>query len=725
MQQLTQKLKKGQIEIRDVSLPMIPPGHVLVRNHYSLISAGTESSTVATARKSLLGKARARPQQAKQVFDVLRTQGPVQTYRTVIKKLDAYSPLGYSCAGEVVQMADDVREFHVGDLVACAGNTASHAEYVSVPVNLAVKLAKDTDMRTAAFNALGAIAMQGVRRADLNLGESCAIIGLGLIGQLTGMMLKSAGIQVIGIDIDAETVKRTATTVCDAAFTRGTAGLAEKIDHMTQGLGVDSVIITAGTSSLDPVNFAGRICRKRGSVVIVGAVPTGFERDPDYYRKELDLRMSCSYGPGRYDPNFEEKGIDYPAAYVRWTEKRNMQSFHKLIESGKIDVANLITHEFAFEKAADAYELILGRTEPYFGVVLSYDLEKASDLSTVKDLPKAAATTKGVSFIGAGSYAQSFLLPNIGKMDGLNLRGAVTNSGTTSQRVADQYGFDYCSDDPSKVFADEDTATVFIATRHDTHAPYVLDGLKAGKNVYVEKPICLTSQELQDISAAYQNSDKHLMVGFNRRFAPHVQKVKASLGTTPMSVTYRVNAGNIPAESWIQDMDVGGGRIIGEGCHFIDLITFLTGSLPVRVYASAMRSAANTEDTVSINIEYANGSIGTVHYFANGAKSLAKEYIEIFQDGTSHVIDDFKTTTSYRSGGKPNVEKSAIQNKGQSEMVSQFMARVNEGGESLIPFAEIYGVAAATLAAVASLRHHMPVQINEMMGHTDESASKS
>jgi polar amino acid transport system substrate-binding protein len=479
-------------------------------------------------------------------------------------------------------------------------------------------------------------------------------------------------------------------------------------------LGVDSVIITAGTSSLDPVNFAGRICRKRGSVIIVGAVPTGFERDPDYYRKELDLRMSCSYGPGRYDPNFEDKGIDYPAAYVRWTEKRNMQSFHKLIENENIDVAGLITHEFEFEKAAEAYELILGRTEPYFGVLLSYDIEKPSALSEVKDPPKAAAANNGVSFIGAGSYAQSFLLPNIGKIDSLNLRGAVTNSGTTSQRVADQYDFDYCSDDPSKVFADAETSTVFIATRHDTHASYVLDGLKAGKNVYVEKPLCLTTEELQDIADAYKGSDKHLMVGFNRRFAPHVQNVKGALGSTPMSVTYRVNAGNIPADSWIQDMEVGGGRIIGEGCHFIDLITFLTGSLPTRVYASSMRGASGTEDTVSINIEYENGSIGTVHYFANGAKSLSKEYIEIFQDGTSHVIDDFKVTSSYRSGGKPDVEKSAIQNKGQTEMVTQFINRVNEGGEPLIPFSEIYGVAAATLAAVASLRHHMPVQINEL-----------
>ena len=715
MQQLTQSLKKGQIEIREVSLPMIPRGHILVRNHYSLISAGTESSTVATARKSMLGKARARPQQAKQVFDVLRTQGPIHTYRTVMKKLDAYSPLGYSCAGEIVSMADDVKDFHVGDLVACAGGTASHGEYVSVPINLSVKLPRDTDMRTAAFNALGAIAMQGIRRANLNLGESCAVIGLGLIGQLTSLMLKSSGVQVFGVDIDSNTVKRTMDHICDAAFTRNTPGLAEKIDFMTQGLGVDAVIITAGTSSLDPVNFAGRICRKRGSVVVVGAVPTGFEREPDYYRKELDLRMSCSYGPGRYDPNFEDKGIDYPAAYVRWTENRNMQSFHKLIENKSIDVASLITHEFAFENVAAAYELILGRTEPYFGVLLSYDVDKPSSLSRIKEQPKAAADNNGVSFIGAGSYAQSYLLPNIRKINSVNLRGVVTNSGTTSQRVADQYDFDYCGDDPAKVFSDEGTSTVFIATRHNTHALYVLEGLKAGKNVYVEKPLCLTAQELQDIAAAHMDSDKHLMVGFNRRFSPHVVKVKNALSSTPMSIIYRVNAGKIPAESWIQDMDVGGGRIIGEGCHFIDLIIFLTASLPTRIYASSMQSVSATEDTITITIEFENGSIGTVHYFSNGDKSLAKEYIEIFQDGTSHVIDDFKVTSSYRSSRRPDVAKSAIQNKGQTEMMTQFVSRVEKGGEALIPFPQIYAVAATSLAAVASLRHHLPVNINSIV----------
>lgn len=713
MQQLTQKLKKGQIEIRDVPLPMLPPGHIMVRNHYSLISAGTESSTVATARKSLLGKARARPQQAKQVIDVLRSQGPVQTYRTVVKKLDAYSPLGYSCAGEVVETAADVRDFHVGDLVACAGITASHAEYVAIPVNLAVRLAPTADLQAAAFNALGAIAMQGVRRAGLSLGESCAVIGLGLIGQLTGMMLKASGVSVYGIDIDAVTVDATGKHVCDHAWTRNTDGLAEKIDELTGGLGVDSVIVTAGTSSLDPVNFAGRLCRKRGSVVIVGAVPTGFDRDPYYYRKELDLRMSCSYGPGRYDPNFEEKGIDYPAAYVRWTEKRNMEAFHQLIETGQIDVAGLITHRFEFEKAADAYELILGRTEPYFGVLLAYDTSKPVETSGSRDLPKPAASGPGVSFIGAGSYAQSFLLPNIGKAKGVNLRGVVTNSGTTSQRVTDQYDFDFSGDDPQAVLDDADTSTVFIATRHDTHGPYVAKALAAGKHVYVEKPLCLTLDELAEISSAYAEVDRHLMVGFNRRFAPHIKTVKAKLSAdTPMAVTYRVNAGSIPGDSWIQDTEVGGGRIIGEGCHFIDLITHLTGSLPVRVYSSAMRTGSNLEDNVSINIEFANGSIGTVHYFANGGKSMPKEYIEIHQDGCSHVIDDFKSLQTFRGGSAGKAEKSAIQNKGQAEMVEQFVSRVISGSEPLIPFYQLHAVMAATIGAVASLRNHAPVEIN-------------
>ena len=714
MRQLTQKLKKGKIEIRDVPLPALAAGCILVRNHYSLISAGTEGSTVATARLSLIGKAKARPQQAKQVIEVLRSQGPLQTYRTVTKKLDAYSPLGYSCAGEVIGLGEGVREFHIGDRVACAGNTASHAEIVAIPVNLAVKLAPDADLKFAAFNALGAIAMQGVRRAEMAIGETCVVIGLGLIGQLTGMLLRASGVRVIGIDVDPAAVKSAKKQACDHAWGRKTPGLSKKIDQLTGGIGVDAVIIAAGTSSLDPINFAGELCRKRGKVIILGAVPTGFDRDPHYYRKELDLRMSCSYGPGRYDLNYEEKGIDYPSAYVRWTEKRNMESFQRLIENEQLAMGGLVTHVFGFEKAADAYEMILSKSEPFLGMLLEYDIDEAAQAKPRIEVNSTQSDEKnGLSFIGAGSYAQSFLLPNLAKEKGFSKRGVATNSGTTSRRVADQYGFNFCTDKPEEILADEQTSTVFIATRHDTHADFVLKGIRADKHVYVEKPLCLTSDELVEIEKAYKKTKgkRQLMVGFNRRFAPLATKIKSVLSDSPMSVVYRINAGAIPMDSWIQDMEVGGGRIIGEACHFIDLITYFTGSKPVQIYASALGNAGEAEDNVTITLEFENGSVGTVHYLANGAKSLSKEYIEVFQNECSYVIDDFRSSTWHTGGGKPTTHKGMAQNKGQAEMVSQFMSRVRSGGEPLIPFGEIYAVTAATLAAVASLRNHMPVKI--------------
>ncbi|MGB7327418.1 MAG: zinc-binding dehydrogenase, partial [Rubripirellula sp.] len=356
MQQLTQQLKTGVTKILEVPVPQVGPGQVLVRNHFSLISAGTEGSTVKAARKSLIGKAKERPQQVKQVIDVLKSQGPVQTYRAVMKKLEAYSPLGYSTAGEVIEVGTDVTEFSVGDHVACAGLTANHAEIIPVPVNLCVKLDAGADLGAAAYNTLGAIAMQGVRQADLRLGESCAVIGLGLLGQLTCLMLRAAGVKTYGIDVAAAAVATANEHAADEAWTRDTPGIADLISQRTGGLGVDAVVITAATSSTDPINFAGEICRKRGRVVVVGAVPTGFERDPHWYRKELELRMSCSYGPGRYDPEYEEKGNDYPAAYVRWTERRNMESFQELITSGRIDLDYLTTHRFPLDDAGEAYD---------------------------------------------------------------------------------------------------------------------------------------------------------------------------------------------------------------------------------------------------------------------------------------------------------------------------------------------------------------------------------
>jgi len=743
MNQLTQKLKDGKMQVLEVPTPVLGEGMVLVRNHYSVISAGTESSTVTAARKNLIGKAKERPQQVKQVLDVLVQQGPVQTYRAVMKKLDAWSPLGYSCAGEVIGVATDVSEFSTGDFVACGGLTAAHAEVVAVPVNLCVKLniserleSLDKHLKAAAFNTLGAIAMQGVRQADLRLGESCAVIGLGLIGQLTALLLKAGGIRVVGIDVDEQVVRIAGEHCVDLAVARHEGAIEEHIASFTGGLGVDAVIITAGTNSLDPVNFAGQICRKKGRVVIVGNVPTGFDRDPYYYRKELDLRMSCSYGPGRYDCAYEEKGIDYPAAYVRWTEKRNMEAFQELIASGKIDLKYLITHEFNLDDAPQAYNMILQKKEHHLGILIRYNTQKPIESGRVTIRPAATVGKVGIAFIGAGSYAQSHLLPNLHKSQDVSLIGVMTSSGTSSRSVAERFGFEFCTSELKDILGDNekkemssglrrnnstglDTGlrrydnrinTLFIATRHDSHAGYVLKGLAAQKHVFVEKPLCLREEVLASIRVAYQNNSRHLMVGFNRRFSPLTRMLKEKLNDGPMSMICRVNAGKIPQDSWIQNMSTGGGRIIGEVCHFVDLLTFINGSLPVSVFAQALPDVHHLNDTLTITITFANGSIGTISYFANGSKNLPKEYIEIYSASSTGIIRDFKELEIY-GGNNTSRKKLWSQDKGQKVMVQSFIDAILHGGTSPIAFDDIYTVTLTTFKILESLRMGQSIKI--------------
>jgi predicted dehydrogenase/threonine dehydrogenase-like Zn-dependent dehydrogenase len=717
MQQLTQQLRSGQIEIRELPMPQVGSGMVQVRNHFSLISAGTEGSTVKTARKSLLGKAKERPQQVKQVIDTLKQQGPVATYRAVMKKLEAYSPLGYSSAGVVIDVGEGVRGFRVGDKVACAGGGyASHAEVVSCPENLCVRLEDEADLKLAAFNTLGAIAMQGLRQADPRLGEACAVIGLGLLGQLTCLLLRAAGVRVFGIDVDPEAVKNAAAHCADRAWVREDAGIEEEVLRATGGIGVDAVIITAATSSLDPVNFAGALCRAKGRVVVVGDVPTGFDRAPHYYNKELDLRMSCSYGPGRYDPDYEEKGIDYPVGYVRWTEKRNMQAFQELVQGGRVDIGHLLTHEFELERAAEAYDMILSRSEPFMGVLLRYDTEREIEggLIRVREAGRDPMDGLGLAFIGAGSYAQGNLLPHLPKGERIRRRSILTSSGATSRRVADQFGFEACTDREDDIFEDADTNVVFIATRHDTHGGYVKKALERNKNTFVEKPLCLTGEELAEIEAQYAGLAESgnaplLMVGFNRRFSPLSRELRGKLGDSPVSMLYRVNAGSVAADSWIQDPEVGGGRIIGEVCHFIDYATFVAGSLPARVFASRVPDPFGHDDTVAINLEFTNGSIASILYFANGDRSLAKEYVEVFQAGTCAVIRDFRELEFH--GRRPQKKRLLAQDKGQKHMIGAVFDSLENGKPAPITAAETFAVHRATFAVLESLKSGLPCEL--------------
>ena len=716
MLQLTQKLKNGDMRVSEVPWPVPGNGMVLVRNHYSLISAGTEGSTAKAARKSLVGKAKERPQQVKQVIDVLKQQGPVQAYRAVMKKLDAFSPLGYSCVGEVVEVTPDVADFQVGDFVACGGNTASHAEVVAVPRNLCVQIKLNPEaeperqLKMAAYNTLGAIALQGVRQADMRLGETCSVIGLGLLGQLSCLLLRASGVKVVGLDIDQSAVDRAREHgAADLAFVQSETGVKESIESLTNGLGCDAVIITAATNSLGPISFAGEIARKKGRIVISGAVPTGFDREPHYYRKELELRMSCSYGPGRYDINYEDKGIDYPPAYVRWTENRNMQAFQELIRTGKINPDFLTTHEFSLAEAPKAYDMIVNRSEPFLGILIKYDVAKPLIREKVVVTPAKSAGKIGLAFIGAGSYAQGNLLPNIPQDTIIARKGVMTSSGTTSKRVAEKFGFEFCTSNENDIFENEGINTVFIATRHDSHTEYVIKALKAGKHVFVEKPLALTSEELAQIEEVYSVLSTQssvlplLMVGFNRRFSPLAAFLKGKMGAGPMSMIYRVNAGAVPADSWIQDLEIGGGRVVGEVCHFIDFLVFMCGSLPTRLYAGAVEDPRGSHDTVNINLEFENGSIGAVSYFANGSKTLPKEYVEVYRAGVTGVLRDFRVAEFYGKG-KPERKKLVSQDKGQKRMVREFLGAIRNGESPLISPAELFSVSRSTFRVLESLR---------------------
>ena len=703
MNQLTQKLGSGAMVIQELPIPQLTAGMVLVRNHYSLISAGTEGSTVKAARKSLIGKAKERPQQVKQVLETLRNQGIVQTYRAVMKKLDAYSPLGYSCAGEVIEVADDVMEFKAGDRVACAGQGfASHAEVVSVPVNLCVKLDAGADLAQACYNTLGAIALQSIRQADLRVGETCAVIGLGLLGQLACLQLRASGVRVVGIDVNENAVAVASAHCSDLALPRNAPGINDQINDFTGGLGVDAVIIAAATDSLDPVNFAGAIARKKGTVVILGAVPTGFDREPYYYKKELSLKMSCSYGPGRYDLNYEEKGIDYPAPYVRWTEKRNMEAFQKLISNGAIDLSYLTTQTFAFDDAPKAYDIVLTHSEPFLGIVLKYNTSKVHQRKKIIISANEQVGTINLAFIGAGSYAQGSLLPNLPKAGDIIRKGVLTNSGTTSKRVSERYQFEFCTSNEDDIIKNPDINTLFIATRHDSHAAYVIKGLENSKNIYVEKPLCLNIDELEQIKSLCEEKNKSVMIGFNRRFSPHAALIKKKTGAGKMAMIYRINAGAIPSDSWIQDMKTGGGRIIGEVCHFIDMMTYMCGSKPVKVMASALNDSQGLNDTVNIILEFENGSTGVIAYYANGSKGLKKEYFEVYASGTTAVINDFKEGYIYSNKKKQSLKLSS-QDKGQKTMLAEFMKGLRNG-LSPIPMEQIFAVTTATFAVIKSIQ---------------------
>ncbi len=709
MEQLTQQLKSGFMEILEVPFPTMDKNQVLVRNLFSVISAGTEGKTVTDARKGYIAKAKSRQKELKMVIDMIKTEGLKKTYNLVMNKLEAPSSLGYSCCGEITAVGENIHDLKVGDLVACGGGGAVHAEIVSINRNLCTKIPETVDPAHAAFATIAAIAIQGIRQADLRFGENCTVIGLGLIGLLTVQILKASGIKAIGVDINPSQVKKALEIGAHRAWNRNQEGIEQAIIDFTDGNGTDAVIITAASSSTDPVEFAGMISRKKGRVVIVGAVPTGFSRQ-HYYKKELDLRMSSSYGPGRYDPVYEEKGIDYPIGYVRFTENRNMQTFISYLEEKKIDMQGLITHKFDLQDASQAYDLILEKKEPYIGVLIKY--EKKAQYRNRIEIKKNGTrkTSINIGLIGAGNFAQNAILPRIAK--GCNFTGVVTRSPNTSRYVADKYAFKYCSDQVEDLLQDEETGTVVIATRHNSHALHTISCLNANKNVFVEKPLGMDEEELVQVQASYEKSQGQLMVGFNRRFSPHIEKVKTTFSKEQKKViNIRINAGIVPHDHWVQDPEIGGGRIIGEACHFIDLACFLADGKVIRVHSIGLPAGNHPQDTILINLEFDNESIASIQYLSNGNKKVPKEWVEVFCNESVIQIDNFITTSFF---GKNSWKfKTKGQDKGHTKQFSLFLDALKGEKEFPVSFEDSYHSSWVTLQVIKSLRENRIVTINE------------
>lgn len=708
MKQLTQELKSGRMEILEVPFPIMEENEILVHNHYSVISTGTEGKTVKDARKGYISKALSRQKEVKQAIQMIKSEGFKKTYNIVMNKLNAPSTLGYSCAGEVIAVGSQVRDINVGDHIACGGKGAVHAEVVSVPRNLCVKVDKSIDLRHAALTSVAAVAIQGIRQADLRFGENCVVIGLGLIGQLTIQILKASGISAIGIDLDARAVNSAKENGADMSMLRKKDGLIPGIIDFTGGIGADAVIITAGTLSNDPVELAGDLLRKKGRVVIVGACPTGFSRK-NYYQKELELRMSTSYGPGRYDDNYELKGQDYPIGYVRFTENRNMLTYVNMLETGKIHVEKLITHSFKFNEVFDAYKMIIDKSDYYLGILLEYqDRKLEKDIILQKN--QYPEEEVNVGMVGAGSFAQNAILPRIYKH--CNLVGIVAKESNVSRHLADKYQFDYSTSNAERIIKDSLINTIFILTRHNLHAPFVKDALKQNKHVYVEKPLAMSFEDLNEIKDLYYKSKvSKLMVGFNRRFAPFVEKIIMRLPeNSKKAINMKINTGKLPPEHWVHDKEYGGGRIIGEVCHYIDLSMHLARSPITKLNANALKDGNHLMDSVVINLTFANGSIASICYFSNGSRRLPKEYIEVNCNESSYIIEDFQKLTVLAD--KVYIQKKS-QDKGHAKELYSFIQSIRTGSDAPIPFYELYLSSLATLKVIESITSSRTIHLDE------------
>ena len=727
MKQVLQDARTGEISVEEVPAPQLLPGCVLVRIAASVVSAGTERASAEFARKSLFQKAKSRPDLVREVIAKVQRDGIFSAIQAVRSRLDQPQNPGYSSAGTVLEIGQGITDLQPGDRVVCAGaGFAVHAEVACVPRLLVARIPSrevrdEVSFDEAAFATLGAVALHGVRTAEVKLGETVSVIGLGLLGQLTVQLLKAAGCQVFGMDIAPDRAELARQMGADAVATSA-SDFRDLCGQNTGGAGVDSVLITAETSSSDPVNLAGATARDRAIVVAVGTVGIDIERKT-YYEKELDFRLSRSYGPGRYDAAYEQKGRDYPIGYVRWTETRNMASFLRFVSERKINVLPLITHRFAVERAKNAYDLITGKTsEPFLGVVLHYASPDAPirKLELVRNAPASAAKAAGtlsVGLLGAGIFAGSTLIPAMKDSSATALVSVCAATGSHAQYAAKKFGFRSCTTEQSQVIDDPSINTVVIATRHHLHAGQLLAALGAGKNVFCEKPLCLSEDELRSIVRQYltQPVRPTLMVGFNRRFAPMTQKLKSFLGAIgePLALHYRINAGYLPPDHWVNDREQGGGRVLGEVCHFVDLLSDLAASPIVEVEARALADAGRySGDNVFASLRFANGSEGRISYLANGDRSFSKERIEVFGGGVSAVLEDFRNLEMVRNGRKETIRSRWHQDKGHRAEWVAFADHVRGKAKAPITFEEIVSTTLATLRVDESVSAGKPLQVN-------------
>jgi len=701
VKQLAQRMKDGRLRVVDVPAPELDDWKVLVRTEASIISPGTERAKVEVARDSLLGKARRRPDQVRQVLEKVRTDGVGPTIGAVRNRLEALMPLGYCAAGRVEEVGGRVRDIRPGQLVACGGEEAAHAEVLAVPGNLCAPIPDGVDVANAAFTTLGAIALHGFRQGEVVLGQRVAVVGLGLVGQLSARIARAAGCEVMGVDL--------AEWRLEVAVQAGVLDVARSRDEITREDedGWDTVLVTAAApGSADPVSLATDLARDRGTIVIVGDVGLELDRRR-LYAKELGLRIARSYGPGRYDREYEERGLDYPIGYVRWTEQRNMSEFLRLLAEKRVQVDDLVTHRFDIADADRAFDIVTDAEARALGIVIDYPISNSVDRAE----PPAQSTARGVfspgsrvGFIGAGSFAKRHLIP-LAKRHGLVLDRVATASGLSAASAAEQFGFTGGASEVGELLADDALSAVFVATRHDLHGPLTARALRAGKAVFVEKPLCLTERELAEIeSELEQPGAPPLMVGFNRRFAPLTVQLREHLSGVqgPTSVIVRVNAGPLASDHWLNDPDVGGGRLAGEGCHFLDLMSDLTGTVPVAVSVQgrpAEDRALNTSENFVATVRFADGSLGTLIYGTLGSTGAGKEVVEAHRGSRSGRIDDFRSARFWGGPG-PHRRRLRSPDKGHSEEVRAFAAVAR--GEAVAP--GLKAAIASTRLTLAALR---------------------